>query len=68
MLYPPMNELLEKINSRYLLVNVVSQRARQIALQAEDEHLLLDDKPVTIAINEIADGRLIAHLKPKHIK
>ena len=31
MLYPPMSELLEHIPSRYLLVNVVARRARQIA-------------------------------------
>ena len=36
MLYPPMSELLTHINSRYLLVNVVAHRARQISIEAED--------------------------------
>ena len=36
MLYPPMSELLTHINSRYLLVNVVAHRARQISIEAEE--------------------------------
>ena len=38
MLYPPMSELLKSINSRYLLVNVVAKRARQMASEAEANH------------------------------
>ena len=37
MLYPTMPQLLEKVNSRYLLVNVVANRARQISAEAEEE-------------------------------
>lgn len=58
MLYPAMNELLEKVPSRYQLVNVVAARARKIAARAEQEHLMLEDKPVSIAIQEIANGCL----------
>ena len=58
MLEPPMNKLLQEVPSRYLLVNVVAQRARQIATEAEEAELSLEDKPVTIAIREVADGRL----------
>lgn len=35
MLYPPMSELLTHIDSRYLLVNVVARRARQIAIESK---------------------------------
>ena len=35
MLYPPVAELLKYVDSRYLLVNVVAHRARQIAAEAE---------------------------------
>ena len=35
MLYPPVADLLKNVDSRYLLVNVVAQRARQIAADAE---------------------------------
>ena len=58
MLYHAMNKLLEKIPSRYLLVNVVAQRARQIASEAEEDHISLEEKPVTLAIREVADGKL----------
>ena len=58
MLYPPMSELLTHINSRYLLVNVVAHRAREIANEAEATQTPLDDKPVTLAIREVADGTI----------
>ena len=35
MLYPAMSELLKHIDSRYLMVNVVARRARQISIEAE---------------------------------
>ncbi|MCI6257053.1 MAG: DNA-directed RNA polymerase subunit omega [Clostridiales bacterium] len=57
MLDPPMNKLLEQIPSRYMLVNVVAQRARQIASDAEMNEISLDDKPVTLAIREVAEGK-----------
>lgn len=65
MLYPAMSELLKNVNSRYLLVNVVARRARQISIEAEMKHEPLEDKPVTIAIREVADGELKAKLKDK---
>ena len=58
MLEPPMNKLLKQVPSRYLLVNVVAQRARQVATEAEDAGISLEDKPVTIAIREVADGKV----------
>lgn len=58
MLYPAMRELLRHIDNRYLLVNVVARRARQIAQEAEECGDPLDDKPVSIAIEEISEGRL----------
>ena len=58
MLYPAMKDLLEKVPSRYHLVNVVASRARQIASEAEASGEPLNDKPVSIAIQEVADGKL----------
>ncbi len=58
MLYPAMNDLLDKVPSRYQLVNVVASRARQIAADAEEGEYPLNDKPVSIAIKEIAEGKL----------
>ena len=60
MLYPAMNKLTANVPNRYLLVNVVARRARQIAEEAEDAGLHLDEKPVTLAIHEVADGKLTA--------
>ena len=58
MLYPAMKDLLKEVPSRYELVNVVAHRARQIASEAEMAGEPLDDKPVSIAIQEVADGKL----------
>ncbi len=55
MLEPAMNRLLKRVPSRYMLVNVVAHRARQIASQAEDEGVHLEDKPVTLALFEVAN-------------
>ena len=57
MLYPAMKDLLEQVPSRYQLVNVVAARARKIANTAEQEGVMLEDKPVSIAIREIAVGK-----------
>lgn len=66
MLYPPMSDLLKNIPSRYLLVNVVARRARKIAEEAESRGEMLEDKPVTLAIREVADGKLTASLKKEY--
>ena len=66
MLYPPGAELLKKVDSRYLLVNVVAKRARQIAAEAEELHEELPEKPVTLAIREVADGELSGSLKDEY--
>lgn len=60
MLYPPMNKLTSYVPNRYMLVNVVARRARQIAEAAEERGEPLDEKPVTLAIHEVAEGRLDA--------
>ena len=60
MLYPAMNKLTSYVPNRYMLVNVVARRARQIAEMAEETGELLTEKPVTLAINEVAEGKLDA--------
>ena len=66
MLYPPVADLLKNVDSRYLLVNVVAHRARQIALEAETFQEELTDKPVTLAIREVAEGKLTATVKDEY--
>ena len=58
MLYPAMNKLTSYVPNRYMLVNVVARRARQIAENAEMNGEHLEEKPVTLAIHEVADGKV----------
>ena len=62
MLYPAMSDLLKNIKSRYLMVNVVARRARQISIEAETFQQPLTEKPVTLAIREVAEGKLVARI------
>ena len=66
MLYPPVADLLKNVDSRYLLVNVVAHRARQIAVEAEAFQEALPEKPVPLAIQEVGDGKLSASLKEEY--
>ncbi len=60
MLYPAMSKLNSHVPNRYMLVNVVARRARQIADDADEAGIQLDEKPVTLAIHEVADGKIEA--------
>ena len=60
MLYPAMSKLTARIPNRYMLVDVVARRARQIADEAEQADTHLDEKSVTLAIHEVADGKIDA--------
>ena len=60
MLYPAMNKLTQYIPNRYMMVNVVARRARQIAAEAEVTGQHLDEKPVTLAIDEVAQGQYVS--------
>ena len=63
MLYPAMNKLTANVPNRYLLVNVVARRARQISIEANQQEVHLTEKPVTLAIREVADGKLAASVE-----
>ena len=58
MLYPPVADLVDKVGSRYQLVNVVAQRARRHSADWEASGEPMDDKPVSIAIDEVYAGKL----------
>ncbi|MCI9064165.1 MAG: DNA-directed RNA polymerase subunit omega [Clostridia bacterium] len=55
---PTVNELLEHAENRYSLVIATSKRARQIALGAEAKTDVDEKSPVTIAANEIVEGKI----------
>ena len=63
MLEPSLGKLMQNIDTRYLLVNVAADRARVISSEAEERGDLLNEKPVKLAIEEIARGRLTARAK-----
>ena len=58
MLKPSMNELLSKIDNRYLLVNLAAQRARDISEEALETGEKLNAKAVKLALDEIAAGMI----------
>ena len=57
MLYPAMNKLTDYIPNRYMMVNVVARRARQLSAEMEAKGEHMEEKPVTTAINEVAAGK-----------
>jgi DNA-directed RNA polymerase subunit omega len=58
MLYPSINLLREKVDSKYTLVSMASKRARDII---DGKPVLTDsdiDKPISIATKEIAEDQI----------
>jgi DNA-directed RNA polymerase subunit omega len=58
MLYPSLASLLDQVNSRYLLVNIIARRARELSMEANDNNYDPNEKTVSRAIGEIASGEL----------
>lgn len=58
MLYPSINELLDKVDSRYTLVVVAAKRARQLIDGQEAKVEPYSKKPVSIATQEIFEEKL----------
>lgn len=58
MVKPSVTELLTKMENRYELVIAASRRARQIANDAEVMTDVDEENPVTLATNEIAEGKV----------
>lgn len=58
MLYPSTKDLMEKVDSRYTLVLLASKRARQIIDGDEITVRARSKKPVTIATQEIHEGKV----------
>ena len=57
MLRPAMNDILKNGQSYYSFVIAVAKRAREIAETAMANGILLDEKPVDLAVNEFYDGK-----------
>ena len=59
MVKPAVTDLLKIVNNRYELVIATAKRARQIASGSRKLTDVDEDSPVTIAVNEIAEGKVI---------
>lgn len=59
MVKPTVKELLEKVENRFGLVVATAKRARQIADGDEVLTSVNEESPVTLAANEIAEGKVI---------
>ncbi len=55
---PSVNELLTRAKNRYELVIATARRARQIANGDEPKTNVREESPVTLAANEIAEGKV----------
>lgn len=58
MLYPTLQSLVQKTNSRYSLVIAVAKRARELSGGEEPLTDYSCDKPVSIAVHEIAENKV----------
>lgn len=57
MLNPAIGKLIHNCENRYGLVNEIAQEARKIADAAIEKEEIILEKPVSLAINKIADKR-----------
>ncbi len=55
MLNPAIGKLIGNCDNRYKLVNQIAKNARKIADDAEEKGEIIIEKPVTIAINKMAE-------------
>ena len=60
MLYPSTPNLVEKVGSKYLLVNLVARRARKISGNEDVDEQDQEMKSVAKAIEEVSKGQLSA--------
>lgn len=57
MLRPAVNQIISKNESCYSLVIAVAKRAREIADELCENNMILEEKPVKTAVEDIASGR-----------
>ncbi len=58
MVKPTVNDLLKKAENRYELVIATSKRARQLSMGAEPLTNKKEESTVTLAADEIAEGKV----------
>ena len=59
MFNPDLSKVLKGNLSRYSLVTATAKRAREIAEESEANGEIITEKPVTLALDEILDGKYV---------
>ncbi len=67
MFNPDLRGVLTNHLSRYSLVTATAKRAREVAETAEDNKVILTEKPVSIALDEILAGEYVI-VEPEEIR
>ncbi|MBQ3150719.1 MAG: DNA-directed RNA polymerase subunit omega [Clostridia bacterium] len=67
MLNPDLRNVLKNHTSRYSLVIATAKRAREISEEAEENNEIITEKPVSLAIQEIIDGKYVV-VEPAEIR
>ena len=67
MFNPDLRNVLKNNMSRYSLVTAVAKRAREIAMAAEENQEILNEKPVSLALDEIIAGDVVI-VEPEEIR
>ena len=67
MFNPDLKKMLENVNSRYSLDVGTAKRAREIREEAIENEKQLDEKTVSVAMEEIWDGKYVIE-EPDSIK
>lgn len=67
MFNPDLRNVLKNKTSRYSLVTAVAKRAREIAGDAQENGEILEEKPVSLALDEIINGKY-AVVEPEEIR
>lgn len=69
MIKPGITELSRYVDSRYTLVSMAAKRARMVSVEQNSAEVYNPraDKPVTVAVNEIASGK-VGYVRSEAIK
>lgn len=60
---PALNDMIDKVGCRYMLVTAVACRARQLM---NDPDKLGENKPVSMAVEELYDDKITVEYPPEY--
>ena len=67
MFNPDLRNVLKNRTSRYSLVTAIAKRAREISTEAQEKEEILNDKPVSLALDDIINGKFVV-VEPEEIR